>query len=55
MTRIPVDVELVQLGSDVLVLCLALESLVADNPHQARISEVQLDGEVRSIHFDRLG
>ena len=30
------------------------EQLVLDSPHNARTREVELDGKIRSIHFDRL-
>jgi len=31
-----------------------LEQLVFDGPHQARTYEVELEGEIRSIHLGRL-
>ena len=54
ITRITVDVELIHLGPDVLVLRLTLNQLVLDSSHQTRTVEVELDGEVRSIHLDCL-
>jgi len=53
-TRVTVNVELVQLSPDVHIIRLTLKQLVLDGSHQTGTREVELDGEIRSIHFDRL-
>jgi hypothetical protein len=49
-----IDVEFVQLSPDVLILHPALKQPIFDGSHQARTSEVELDDEIRGIHFERL-
>jgi len=53
-TKVTINVELVQLSPDALILRPTLEQLVLDGSHQAGTDEVELDDEIRSIHFDRL-
>ena len=51
-TGVTVNVEVVQLGPDVLILCHAMpEQLFLDGLHYSRGREVELDGEIQSIHL----
>ena len=51
---ITVNIERVQLSSDAHLFHLTLEQLVLNCPNQTRSYEVELHGEVRSIHFECL-
>jgi len=53
-TRITVNVELAQLSPNVHFFRFTLKQLILDCSHQTGTCEIELDGEVRSIHFDRL-
>ena len=53
-TGITINVEFVQLSPDVHLFRITKEQLVLKGFQYAGTHEIELDGEVRSTHFDRL-